>query len=327
MPAKAILPAPLLSLALAASVHAGEFGNRHVLLFGIDGLRSDALKLSVGKGEAPNISNLIQSGTVTWTAYTGGPASDGNIGQPAGPDQQATVSGPGWSTVFTGVWADKHGVTDNSFKGKDFTRYPTLFDRLHESHPRARFVSLLSWPPIHEHIITPSPEKEGLVPMVRHTWPHDNPAEVEKTLIATTLREVSAPEAPDVVFCYQAVTDTAGHGHGFSPDVTEYMAAIHMADARLGEVLATVRARPSFAGENWLFIVATDHGGSGTKHGGQSPEERVIPLIVSGGDVPGGSVSNKPVPQTCIPATVLHHLGVSIPAAWSIETSPFPASP
>ena len=45
--------------------------SRHALIFGIDGCRSDALKLAVETGKAPNIAKLIDSGTVTWTAYAG----------------------------------------------------------------------------------------------------------------------------------------------------------------------------------------------------------------------------------------------------------------
>ncbi|MEO5916397.1 MAG: alkaline phosphatase family protein [Luteolibacter sp.] len=293
---------------------AGEFGNRHVLLFGIDGCRSDALKIAVEKGSAPNIAGLIHTGTVTWTAFAGGELDQ--------PTQQNTVSGPGWSSIFTGVWANKHGVTDNSFHGENFSRYPNLFDHLHQSHPAARFVSLVSWPPIHENLIGPSPE-DGRTAIVRHTWPHENPVEQEKPLIAETIQTISNGD-PDIVFCYQGQVDTAGHQHGFSPDVPEYMDAIHLTDARIGEVLTAVRQRQSFASENWLLIVATDHGGSGTKHGGQSPEERTIPLIVSGGDVAKGVVSKEIIGQTCIPATVFHHLQVDVPASWTWEAKAFP---
>jgi predicted AlkP superfamily pyrophosphatase or phosphodiesterase len=34
-------------------------------------------------------------------------------------------SGPGWSTVVTGVWPEKHGVTDNGFASPDYPRYRT----------------------------------------------------------------------------------------------------------------------------------------------------------------------------------------------------------
>ena len=33
-----------------------------------------------------------------------------------------TISGPGWSSILTGVWADKHGVLDNDFKVKHYVK-------------------------------------------------------------------------------------------------------------------------------------------------------------------------------------------------------------
>lgn len=301
-------------VSLLSVTQAGEFGNRHVLLFGLDGLRADALKISVEKGAAPNIAGLIAAGAVTWTAHAGGTADT--------PAIQSTVSGPGWSSVLTGVWTDKHGVTDNSFKGSHFDRYPNFFERLHEGHPQARFASLVSWPPIHENIIPASPE-DGRVGIVRHTFAHEETAEAK--LIAETVGEISSTD-PDIVFCYQGEIDHAGHTHGFSPDVPEYMAAITKADSRIGEVLAAVRKRPGFAGEEWLFVVATDHGGKGTRHGGQSPEERTIPLIVSGDGAAKGIISEETPGQTCVPATICRFLGVKIPAAWEWDVTTFPAA-
>jgi hypothetical protein len=315
MPARIHFPAALAIALLFFPVlasRAGEFGNRHAILFGIDGLRADALKTAVENRTAPNIAGLIEAGTVTWTAYAGG-----DFGTPG---QQPTVSGPGWSSVLTGVWTDKHGVTDNSFKGGNFSHYPSLFERLGEVRPQARCASLVSWDPIHEHIVTASPA-DGRVPLARHAWPHE--AGSDEKLIEETIREISAND-PDLTFCYQGDVDGAGHQHGFSPGSPEYMAAIETADSRIGQVLAAVRGRADFAAEDWMFVVATDHGGKGTKHGGQSPEERTIPLIVAGGGAAKGAVSTESPGQTCVPATLFRFLGVDVPAAWGWDPATFP---
>ena len=41
-------------------------------------------------------------------------------------------------------------------------------------------------------------------------------------------------------------------------------------------------ARPTFANEDWLVIMTSDHGGLGTDHSGGLPEQRTIPFIVAG---------------------------------------------
>lgn len=51
--------------------------------------------------------------------------------------------------------------------------------------------------------------------------------------------------------------DAAGHRHGFSLDVPEYLDAIQHFDRCLGRLLDAVAKRD----EDWLLAITTDHGG------------------------------------------------------------------
>ena len=95
----------LLTCLIAVSSLSGQ--NKKLLFIGIDGCRPDALT----QAETPNMDELINAGI-----YINDALCSIN-GQP-------TVSGPGWSTMITGVWYDKHGVSDNSFIGSNFDEYP-----------------------------------------------------------------------------------------------------------------------------------------------------------------------------------------------------------
>ncbi|HET6415506.1 MAG TPA: hypothetical protein VFG22_04370, partial [Polyangiales bacterium] len=64
------------------------------------------------QASTPVLDDLVANGAVTYDAFAGG--------EPGTPTEQATFSGPGWSSILTGVWVDKHGVTDNSFDGARF---------------------------------------------------------------------------------------------------------------------------------------------------------------------------------------------------------------
>ena len=90
--------------------------NKKLLFIGIDGCRPDALT----QAQTPNIDGLINGGI-----YINDALCSIN-GQP-------TVSGPGWSTMITGVWFDKHGVSDNSFSGSNFDEYPPFNVLMEES--------------------------------------------------------------------------------------------------------------------------------------------------------------------------------------------------
>jgi len=287
------------------------FQSRHAIVFGIDGLRSDALKLAVENGSAPNIASLIAEGAVTWNAFAGG--------NPGTPTQQRTDSGPGWSSVLTGVWTDKHGVTNNSFTGRNFPAYPHFFKRLKDLAPIAETSSLVSWPEINNFIVEDS---GGAVICDCHTYTSGSYDARDGQLTQKAVELVQTGN-PDVMFHYLGAVDIAGHTHGFSPTVPQYMQAIADADARIGLMLTAVRARPTFAAEDWLFIVTTDHGGLGFGHGGQSAEERIIPFVASGGKVPKGVINREVIGQVAVPATVYRHLGLGIPASWGWESDAF----
>ena len=55
---------------------------------------------------------------------------------------------------------------------------------------------------------------------------------------------------PHAMFIHFDDVDYAGHGYGFSPDVTQYMFAIEQADTHVGAVLAALYARPNYTQED-----------------------------------------------------------------------------
>ena len=121
---------------------AASLVGRHVLIIGLDGVRADSIQAA----NTPNIDALISNGAVTYNAFAGGV-----LGQPS---QQATVSGPGWSSILTGVWVDKHNVSNNSFSGRNFVSYPHLFSRIKQGDAGAYLSSFASWPEIHTYILS-----------------------------------------------------------------------------------------------------------------------------------------------------------------------------
>ena len=88
--------------------------SKYVLAIGIDGLRTDALDAA----KTPNIDALKKNGSYSNTCKILGVRYQKND----------TISGPGWTSYLTGVWADKHGVHDNEFGGQRIARYPHFFN-------------------------------------------------------------------------------------------------------------------------------------------------------------------------------------------------------
>src|SRR5262249_39583094 len=113
---------------------------KKVLFIGIDGTRFDAIE----RARTPNLDGLMQEGIYSPTCLILGDRYKKND----------TVSGPGWSSILTGVWADKHGVQNNGFAGSNYAEFPHFFARLKESRPQARTVSLVTWKPIYDKIVS-----------------------------------------------------------------------------------------------------------------------------------------------------------------------------
>lgn len=222
------------------------------------------------------------------------------------------MSGPGWSSLLTGVWADKHGVDTNRFDKPHFERYPHFFARVKQAYPKASTVSIASWPPIGDKIVTAAdfnrqPSHEELYV----------PGDLESATIAAQVLRGGDPTA---LFVYFGQVDEHGHEFGFSPKVKEYVAAIERVDAHVGRVLEALEKRARYAEENWLVIVSTDHGGFGKDHGGGHANPQITNgfLIVRGAKVKPGKLT-EPTEIVDVVATALTHLGIAIDPKWELD--------
>jgi predicted AlkP superfamily pyrophosphatase or phosphodiesterase len=274
-----------------------------VLIIGIDGLRPDALE----QAETPHLDRLIADGI-----YFEGT----DIREPEGTDDADTISGPGWSNLLCGVWPDKHGVLDNEFTAPHYDQYPHMFARLKEVRPDAVTATFSTWAPILDQITSHADTGVNISEEVK-----DYPAWDARAADACV--GYLAEHVPDLLVFYQGQVDETGHAHGFHPNVTQYIAAIEQVDANVGRVLSAIDALPDESRGDWLVIVCTDHGGSGTNHGGgrDNPDVRKTFLIVSGAAAERGS-SEEPTWQVDVAATALTHLGVLLSPEWELDGQP-----
>lgn len=226
-------------------------GNKRVLLIGIDGLRGDAVNCS-GCVATPALAALIAGGAFHGNVRAGG--------------SQATLSGPGWGTVFTGHWAADHGVTSN-----DITlplRKPHVFDLLKQSHPTATAAVIGDWPNI----------TQNLRP-VHADWVTVNAAKNSQQATDAAKALLALQHPPTATFVYYHRVDI--HAPSYDPLSPTYRDAIAAEDAQIAQLLATLTARSTYAQEDWLVIVTSDHGGTGSGHGGQTDAERRTLLVLN----------------------------------------------
>ncbi|SEE00125.1 Type I phosphodiesterase / nucleotide pyrophosphatase [Arthrobacter alpinus] len=217
-----------------------------------------------------------------------------------------TVSGPGWSSIATGAWPDKHQVLDNSFTGNNLEQFTNFQNRLEHNDPGTSTLVAGTWGPIPDIIF-----KAGTDLAI--SGGSDN---------NTTAKAVDYLKNgnPDSTFVHLDDVDGAGHNSGSSS--ANYQAQLKVSDAKVGEILAAVKARPSYAAEDWLIVVTADHGHTPTGgHGGSTQLERQSFVIAQGAGIPANSTRND-VKVTDIAATVLKHQGVAIDPTWNLDGQP-----
>lgn len=272
-----------------------------VMLVGIDGVQLEKMQAL----NLPNFQRLHVS-----KAYTGGVLGQLN--------QQSTVSGPGWSTILSGVWSNKHQILDNSCKAAN-PAYPSVFKRVQEGMPQAKIASIVNWSEPNRCYF--KADLNGGI-LTRSGLSDD----------AVTDNAVALIEQQyDLVFVHLDEPDGAGHSSGFG---SNYNGALARSDGRLGRILDAAEAQTE---DNWLVLVTTDHGRqpiTGYHHGGQSLSEKTI-FIAS--NQPLNQEFSQPLPtpsnasldglygypsQASIVPTVLRYLGVDILPSWQLDGTP-----
>lgn len=278
-----------------------------VLLIGIDGVRPDVLE----SANTPNLDELIRTGAFSAQAQTGLP----------------TISGPGWASMLTGVWKEKHGILSNDFPFPEsqLDRYPDFLTRIEEGRPELRTFTVADWLPL----IEPQTAEDGATapPVLgeaidervaldggRLGW-----AEADEQSVEAAVQEIQEND-PAALFVYLGNPDEVSHHTGSIED--EYVASIERADRQVGRLLEAIRARPTYGTEDWLILVSTDHGRlPNGGHGGTTEEERTIFFLANGPRVQPGTIQTPPE-IVDVAATALAYLGIGPLPEWELDGEP-----
>lgn len=284
-------------LTLATAMACAEGGpTRKVLVIGLDGVRPDIL----AETETPNIDALTTVGAYSDDVTT----------------KAQTISGPGWSSMLTGVWPEKHRVVNNDFTPNDYADYPDFLTRLELVDRDYNTFAVVDWPPLG------GPESGG--PLIGDTVDLKIMFDGEEAgyhmadslSVAAAVRYIESQD-PDAGFVYIGEPDVVAHEYGArSP---EYRASLMTADAHVGSLLGSIRSRPTFAEEDWLVLISTDHGHKDEGgHGGTTPEEKTVFYLADGPSVfPGGPDFDPNIVDVAV--TALVHLGVDIDPNWRLD--------
>jgi predicted AlkP superfamily pyrophosphatase or phosphodiesterase len=269
---------------------------KKVLVIGLDGVRPDIM----AEVNTPNIDALIAVGAFSDRVTT----------------KAQTISGPGWSSMLTGVWPQKHRVVNNDFTPNDYATYPDFLTRLEFFDRGFQTFAVVDWPPLG------GPASGG--PLISDTVDlkimfdgEEAGYRVADSLAVAAAARYLTNQDPDAGFVYIGDPDVVAHEHGSRS--IEYRASIETADAHVGALVAAIRHRPTFADEDWLVLISTDHGHKDEGgHGGVTPEETTVFYLADGPSVaPRGPDFDPNIVDVAV--TALAHLGVEAQPGWRLD--------
>ncbi|MAZ28930.1 MAG: nucleotide pyrophosphatase [Cytophagaceae bacterium] len=253
--------------------------NKKVVFIIVDGIAHDML----AKAQTPNLDKI---------AAKGGIAHSQVGGEKDGYSQTPTISAVGYNSLLTGTWVNKHNVYGNSIKQPNYN-YPTIFRLFENTYPDGETAIFSTWEDNRTKLLG-----DGLVGtnFLKTTYsydgfekdtvafPHDDERQYIKHIDDKVAREAARyiyKNGPDLSWVYLEFSDDMGHKYG---DGKQLYDAISFEDGLVGLIYDAVDAREKQHGEDWLFVVTTDHGRSeetGKGHGGQSDRERSTWIVMN----------------------------------------------
>lgn len=276
-----------------------DYSLHKTLLIGVDGMQYEKLQQAIQDAMAPNIGGLTLA-----KSYVGGVAGSTT--------QQVTNSGPGWTTILTGAWVDRHQVKSNSNGLRNQTT--SLFEYIKTAAEQRRTASIVSWNTINHNLANDI--EKGYIDLAVMCDDKD-------VCVADKASYEIEYGQHDFIFAHFDEPDLVGHSQGFTPP---YQTAIQGVDYQVGQLLTALENRQnSHPEENWLVIVTPDHGRetpAGHNHGAQTLSEKTTFIALN--KAPNEQLSapiKDPVnpefdglygyaSQADIAPTILAHMGV-----------------
>lgn len=298
-----------LLLAASTALGAQEAQPRKAVFILLDGIPADVIE----RVETPALDAIARAGGYA-RAHVGG--------ELGGPTQTPTVSAPGYMSLITGTWLNKHNVRGNNNQSPNY-EYWNLFRIVETVEPARRTALFSTWTDNRTVLIGVGRPGAGDFQLDHVAdgfeldtvaFPHDRASRyilaIDERVSAEAAAHIAAV-GPDLSWVYLQHTDDAGHAHG---DSEAFYAAVRQADAMVGRIWAAVQQRQAL-GEDWMIVVTTDHGrdaSTGKGHGGQSARERGT-WIVTNQPALDGRFRNGGAAIVDIAPSILQHLRIAAP--------------
>ena len=249
-------------------------------------------------------------------------------GELGGRTETPTISAPGYMSLLTGTWANKHNVWNNSNQKPNYD-YWNLFRIVETADPSRTTAIFSTWLDNRTVLIGEGKPGAGTFRLDHAAdgfeldtarFPHDKSSRYILDIdrhVADAAASYVAARGPDLSWVYLQHTDDVAHAFGDSPQSDH---AVQQADSLVGRIWSAVRQRQAL-GEEWMVVVTTDHGRdsvSGRGHGGRSTRERTTWIVTNQRTVTPRFAAGSAAIVDIAPA-ILQHLRITAPPAVARE--------
>ena len=273
-------------------------------------------------GIPADVVERVPTPTIDAIAAVGG-YGRATVGGPIGePGETPTISAPGYMSLITGTWANKHNVYENYGISPDY-RYWNLFRLVRSEKPELQLAIFSTWTDNRKILLGEGLAEGG-------NWRFDmavdglekdevrfprrpldaHIADIDNSVSREAARLI-ASEGPDLSWVYLQYTDDVAHKYGES---AEFERAVVQMDQFVNAIWLGVLARQEAHDEDWLVIVTTDHGRdavTGRTHGAQSKRERTIWMATNSQRLTPDFYAMPEIVD--IYPSIATHLGITIP--------------
>ncbi|MBQ6049055.1 MAG: alkaline phosphatase [Bacteroidaceae bacterium] len=264
---------------------------QHVVWIGVDGWGAYAFRDSFNC-EMKNIRQLMSEGAWTIKARTVMPS----------------VSGPNWGAMFSSALPCMNGIVDNSngpavpaVTTAEHGLFPTIFHVVRQAYPNAEIGVQHEWGTIKYYV--DSLDCNHVKHIKGSNVERDTPDEAAKYI---------KEKKPDLFFIHIDQVDHAGHHDGHH--TSKYFDCVNRVDSQIGQIVQAVKDAGIY--DDTIIILTSDHGGVGTGHGGNHPDELTVPVVYCGKGVKKNYEIPDVVMQFDVASTIADIFGIQDPQAW-----------
>jgi hypothetical protein len=259
--------------------------SKHVILIGLDGMGAYGFQ----RAATPFMNNMAKNGALSVKARS----------------VLVSDSSPNWASMLTGAIPIQHGVTSNDWRVDNHNvepslknkigLFPSIFDDIKSQKPDYKVYAFRQGP--------------GLGRMFDSSVPDTIVSIRDGKQLINEAIETFIKDKPEFLFIAIGETDHVGHVSGHESQ--EFYDCISKYDSLIGKFADRLKEEKML--DNTVMIITADHGGIGISHGGETPYEMEIPILLYGGSVTKGKVIEEVNIIPDVSSTIAGLSGVKMP--------------